>query len=62
MTDSGGLALSDFAKSSGRWFLMFREDPDDHWALGGVIGVAMHVGDVMVDEETHDRLASEVAE
>jgi predicted O-methyltransferase YrrM len=43
MTDHGGLALSDFAKSSGRRFLVFREDPADHWAPGGVLGVAMHV-------------------
>ncbi|MHB1510724.1 MAG: class I SAM-dependent methyltransferase [Acidimicrobiales bacterium] len=42
MTDHGGLALSDFAKSSGRRFLVFREDPADHWAPGGVLGVAMN--------------------
>jgi hypothetical protein len=43
MTDSGGLALSDFAKSSGRRFLMFREVPADHWAPRSVLGVSMHV-------------------
>ena len=43
MTDHGGLALSDYAKSSGRRFLMFREDPADHWAPGEVLGVAMRV-------------------
>jgi hypothetical protein len=43
MTDHGGVALSDFAKSSGRRFLVFREAPADHWAPGAVLGVAMHV-------------------
>jgi hypothetical protein len=43
MTDHDGLALGDFAKSGGRRFLIFREDPADHWAPGGVLGVAMHV-------------------
>ena len=43
MTDKGGLALNDFAKSSGRHLLMFREDPADHWTPGGLLGVAMHV-------------------
>jgi hypothetical protein len=43
MTDNGGLAFSDFAKSSGCRFLMFREDPADHWAAAGVLGVALDV-------------------
>jgi hypothetical protein len=43
MTDHDGLALGDFAKSGGRRFLILREDPADHWAPGGVLGVAMHV-------------------
>jgi hypothetical protein len=43
MTDNGSLAFSDFAKSSGRRFLMFREDPVDHWAPAGVLGVALDV-------------------
>jgi len=43
MTDNGGLAFSDFAKSSGCRFLMFREDPADHWAPAGVLGVALDV-------------------
>jgi len=42
-TDHGGLALSDFAKSSGRRFLIIREVPADHWAPRGVLGVAMHM-------------------
>jgi predicted O-methyltransferase YrrM len=43
MTDQGDLALSDYARSTGRRFLLFREVPADHWAPGGVLGVAMHV-------------------
>ena len=43
MTDHGGTALSDFARATGRRFWAFREDPADHWAPGGVLGVAMHV-------------------
>jgi len=43
MTDHGGLALSDYAKFSGRRFLVLREDPADHWAPGGVLGVATSV-------------------
>ena len=43
MTDNGGLAFSDFAKSTGRRFLMFREVPADHWAPAGVLGVALDV-------------------
>jgi len=43
MTDNGGLALSDYAKSNCRRFLIFREVPADHWKPGGVLGVAMHV-------------------
>ncbi len=43
MTDNRGRALGDYAKSSGRRYLMCREDPADHWAPGGVLGVAMHV-------------------
>jgi Methyltransferase domain len=41
MTDHGGQALSDYAKSSGRRFLAFREDPAEHWLPGSVLGVAM---------------------
>jgi predicted O-methyltransferase YrrM len=44
MTDHGGLALSDFAQSNGRRLLVFREVPFDHWAPGGVVGVALQVG------------------
>jgi hypothetical protein len=43
MTDHGGPALSDFARSSGRRLLVFREAPADHWAPGGVLGVAIQV-------------------
>ena len=42
-TDHGGLALSDFAKSSGLRFPMFREVPADHWASICVLGVATRV-------------------
>ena len=58
MTDNRGRALGDFAESSGRRFLMFREDPADHWAPGGVVGVAKHV----VDEKIHDQPGIEVSE
>jgi predicted O-methyltransferase YrrM len=43
MTDHGGLTPSDFAKSNGRRLLTFRENPSDHWAPGGVLGVAIHM-------------------
>jgi hypothetical protein len=43
MTDNGGLAFSDFAKSSGCRFVMFREDPADRRAPAGVLGVALDV-------------------
>lgn len=43
LTDNGGPALSDLGKFCGRRCLMFREDPADHWALGGVLGVVMRV-------------------
>lgn len=32
--------LIDFAQRTGRAFLYFREEPDDHWYPGGGIGVA----------------------
>jgi predicted O-methyltransferase YrrM len=44
MNYHGGLALSDYARSSGRRFLVFREVPADHWVPGGVLGVAQYVG------------------
>jgi hypothetical protein len=43
MTDHGDLALSDFARTSGRRLLVFREDPAKHWSPGSVLGVAMPV-------------------
>ena len=55
MSDHGGLALSDFARSSGRRFLVFREDPADHWSSGCVLGVATCVPEVaMVSRITTD--------
>jgi predicted O-methyltransferase YrrM len=44
MTDHGDLALSDFARKSGRRLLVFREDPAKHWSPGSVLGVAMPAG------------------
>jgi hypothetical protein len=40
MSDHGGSALSDFARANSLKFLVFREDPANHWAPGGVLGVA----------------------
>jgi hypothetical protein len=59
MTDHGALALRDFAKSSGRRFPMFREHPADQGAPGSTRPNHAR-GDVMVDEETHDRPGSAV--
>ncbi len=56
MSDHGGLALSDFARSSGRRFLVFREDPADHWSSGCVLGVAMCVPEFAMVDPDHDRL------
>ena len=60
MSDHGGLALSDFARSSGRGFLVFREDPADHWSSGCVLGVAMCVPEVAMVDPDHDRPNIEV--
>jgi predicted O-methyltransferase YrrM len=42
MSDHDGSALSDFARGNGFDFLVFREDPVDHWFPGVVLGVARH--------------------
>ncbi len=55
MSDHGGLALSDFARSNGRRVLVFREDPADHWSPGGVLGVATRVPEVAMVDPDHDR-------
>ena len=60
MSDHGGLALSDFARSSGRRLLVFREDPADHWSPGCVLGVAMCVPEVAMVDPDHDRPNIEV--
>ena len=50
----------DFARSSGRRLLVFREDPADHWSPGGVLGVATCVPEVAMVDPDHDRPNIEV--
>jgi hypothetical protein len=60
MSDHGGLALSDFARSSGRRLLVFREDPADHWSPEGVLGVATCMSEVAMVDPDYNRPNIEV--